>query len=95
MSANVDNHTSAPFVSFVRYHLPLVSQLSAVVKNLLETLQKTATERAEYQRKHGIQAVPQSMAKTLMASTQAQQQAQGGSDEDDDRPAPGRQGILA
>jgi len=76
--------------------------LTAVVKTASEQLQRAASERAEFQRRHGIQAVPQSMAKQLMQSQQLAGRAAGGGgggggdDEGGAAPAASsRQGILA
>jgi len=60
-------------------------QLASVVRDLGERLQKTAAERTEYARVHGIQAVSSSVAQQMLAN---QQVAQGGEGE-------GARGILA
>ena len=65
-----------------------------MVRTATENLQKAAAERSEFQRKYGIQAVPQSMAKQLMESTHAQQVAGGGGGEGGGD-APSRPGVLA
>lgn len=62
-----------------------ILQLASVVRDLGERLQKTAAERTEYARVHGIQAVSSSVAQQMLAN---QQVAQGGEGE-------GARGILA
>ena len=84
-----------PAPACARPRAPRRVQLTAVVRTATEQLQKAAAERGEYQRKYGIQAVPQSMAKQLMESTQAQQVAGGGGEGGGGGGAPSRPGILA
>jgi hypothetical protein len=69
-----------------------------VVRDLTERLQKQATERAEYQRRYGIQTVPQGMAKQLQAAQGAARGGDGdeeGGGDSSGSGARGGPGILA